>query len=46
MDLPIAARIAMLAAQAAKDLLGRVSLLGRGVFVIGQNLVDDGMQGS
>ncbi len=43
-DLIVAARVVVLVAQAAKDLHGGVPLLGRGVFIRGQDAVDDGVE--
>ena len=45
LHLGVAARVAVLVAQALEDPPGRVALLGRGLFVVGQDLVDDGQMG-
>ncbi len=44
-DLVVAALVAVLVAQAAEDLHGGVTLLGRGVLVGGEDGVDDGVEG-
>ena len=46
LDLAVAAGVAVFGAQAAKHPHGGVPLFGRSVLVVGQDLVDDGMQGS
>ena len=43
-DLVVAAGVALLAHQPAKDLHRRVPLLRRGLFVVGQDLVDDRLE--
>ena len=44
--LAITTVIAVLVAEATEHLHGRVPLLGRGLLVVGQDLVDDGLDGS
>jgi hypothetical protein len=44
--LAITTVIAVLVAETTEHLHGRVSLLGRGPLVVGQDLVDDGLEGS
>ena len=44
LDLGVAAGVAVLVAEAAEDLGGGVPLLGRGVLVVGEDLVDDRLE--
>jgi hypothetical protein len=44
LDLAVASRVTVFTAKAAKHLLGGVPLLGRGVLVLGQDLVDDRLE--
>ena len=44
LDLTVAASVSVFITEAAKHLLGGVPLLGRGLLVIGQDLVDDRME--
>jgi hypothetical protein len=44
--LAITTVIALLVAEATEHLHGRVPLRGRGLLVVSQDLVDDGMEGS
>ena len=46
LHLGITAVVAVLVAEATEHLHGRVPLLGRGLLVVGQDLVDDGLDGS
>src|SRR6266446_7547193 len=43
-DLSVAALVGVLVAQTPEQLHGRMTLLGRSVFVVAQNPVDDGVQ--
>src|SRR5262249_52030554 len=45
-DLVVAAGVAVVVAQPAKELHGGVPLLGRGALVVGQDGVDDGVKGA
>ena len=44
LHLAVPAAVAVLVAEAAKDLRGGMPLLGRGVLVVGQDLVDDRLE--
>jgi hypothetical protein len=46
LHLGVLTRVAVLVAEAAKDLCGRVPLLGRGGFVVGEDLVDGRLEGT
>ena len=44
LDLGVTAGVAVLVAEATEDLHGGVPLLGRGVLVVGQDLVDERLE--